>query len=179
MTRFLLGFGPHDFLCLRWISSDIFLLFVCGDFFSLAGVPLLELSVSLLGLNVGDMRGYAPSSVAALINAEWLWDRAELRGSNCEFAASDVRGTMLCRTFHDDPAASVVATKVIKEGLSGKTAASGSLDWTLAGEPHVGRYWQAFLKPQYAMDMWMIQLRPRADAFAVDREFGRFFWLDL
>lgn len=145
-----------------------------------AGKPLLQTvgdpAELMMSLDI-DMKDGEDIRVVALINADWLWDPAELRGSNCEFAASDVRGTMLCRTFHDDPAASVVATKVINEGLSGKTAASGSLDWTLAGEPHVGRYWQAFLKPQYAMDMWMIQLRPRADAFAVDREFGRFFWL--
>jgi len=141
-----------------------------------AGKPLLQTVGQPVGLMMSlavDPADGSGARVAALINSDWFWDPAELRGSNCEFAATDVRGRILFRTFGDD----TFAYKPIAKGLNGKKSSSGSLDWTLDGEPHFGRYWQAFLNPQYAMDMWVMQLRPTADAFAVDREFGRFFWL--
>ena len=109
--------------------------------------------------------------VLALINGDWFWDPQELRGVNCEFACCDLAGRVLFHTCRDLPATQIRAAGV----TSG--ASSGTIDWAIDGEPHLGRFWLAFLQPQYNLDLWVIQSRSQADAFAVDREFVRFFWL--
>ena len=109
--------------------------------------------------------------VLALINDDWFWDPQELRGVNCEFACCDPSGHVLFHTCRDLP-----ATQILAAGVTGG-ASSGSIDWTVDGEPHLGRFWLAFLRPQYNLDLWVIQSRSQADAFAADREFVRFFWL--
>jgi signal transduction histidine kinase len=109
--------------------------------------------------------------VVALINGDWFWDPQELRGVNCEFACCDPHGRVLFHTCRNLPAAQILAAGVT-DGES-----SGSIDWTIDDEPHLGRFWLAFLQPQYKLDLLVIQSRPQADAFAVDREFVRFFWL--
>jgi signal transduction histidine kinase len=109
--------------------------------------------------------------VLALINDDWFWDPQELRGVNCEFACCDPAGHVLFHTCRDFP-----ATQIFAGGITG-AASSGSIDWTVDGEPHLGRFWLAFLRPHYNLDLWVIQSRSQADAFAADREFVRFFWL--
>lgn len=109
--------------------------------------------------------------VVALISGDWFWDPQELRGVNCEFACCDPAGRVLFHTCRHLPAAQIIAA-----GVTGGES-SGSIDWTIDGEPHLGRFWLAFLQPQYALDLWVIQSRSQAEAFAADREFVRNFWL--
>ncbi len=121
--------------------------------------------VMVLRLGDGDARlfGRARSS--------WFWDAEELRGVDCEFAAYDRLGRALFHTFGEVPRSELLAAGVTRQ------AASGALDWAVDGEPHVARYWHAFLRPQYGLDLWVLQSRSRAKAFAVDLAFLRSFWL--
>jgi signal transduction histidine kinase len=109
--------------------------------------------------------------VVALINGDWFWDPQELRGTSCDFACCDPDGRVLFDTWGNLPAVQVLAAGVTAGG------SSGPIDWTIDGEPQIGRFWLAFLQPQYNLDLWMIQSRSKAGAFKVDREFVQFFWL--
>ena len=127
--------------------------------------PQLLMSVRLSAASDGDAR------VVALINPDWFWDPQELRGANCEFVACDRNGRVLYHTFRQLSLAQAIAAG------AARSEASGSIDWQIDGEPHLGRYWHVFLRPQYALDLWAIQSRSQADAFSVDTEFSYFFWL--
>jgi len=136
------------------------------------GEPLqLMMSLAVDPEDDGDLR------IVALINPDWFWDPQELRGTKCDFAACDSRGRVLYHTFRDLSAADVIGAGVLKSGGRGANNSSGMIEWDIDGEPHMGRYWQAFLKPQYAMDVFVIQSRARSDALAVEAEFVQFFWL--
>lgn len=145
-----------------------------------AGKPVLQCGGDPVELRMSldiDPKDGTDTRVVALINSDWFWDPQELRGTRCEFAACDRRGRVLYHTFENLTASQVIGAGVFDKSSTGKTRSSGGLDWSIAGEPHLGRFWQAFLSPHYAMDMWVIQSRSRAEALAVDTEFVRFFWL--
>ena len=109
--------------------------------------------------------------VVAAINPSWFWDPQELRGANCQFAACDASGRVLYHTFRQPPANELLAASVTR------LDSSGSLEWDIDGEPFMGRYWHAFLRPQYGVDLWVVQSRSQAEALAVGRSFERGFWL--
>ena len=109
--------------------------------------------------------------IVAMVNRDWFWDPQELRGTNCEFACCDPNGRVLYHTCQSLPAAQVFAAGVTAD------ESSGPIKWTIDGEPHLARFWLAFLRPQYGLDLTLIQSRSQADAFAVDRQFVRQFWL--
>lgn len=109
--------------------------------------------------------------VVAMVNGHWFWDPQELRGVKCEFACCDRQGRVL---FHTSE--SLSPAQVLAAGVTGDDS-SGAIEWTLDGEPHLGRFWLAFLRPQYNLDLWVIQSRSRADAYRSEEEFVRFFWL--
>ena len=127
----------------------------------------------LMLLEVSDPRGSSrdASRLVARIRASWFWDPQELRGERCEFAACGPSGRVLYHTFSAPPAGEALAASVSKR------ASSGALAWEVGGVPQLGRYWHAFLRPQYGVDLWMIQSRDLADASAVSRAFERDFWL--
>lgn len=145
-----------------------------------AGKPVLQYGGEPVELRMSldlDVKDGTDTRLVARINPDWFWDPQELRGTRCEFAACDQRGRVLYHTFDSLTAAQIIGAGVIDKSSTGKSRSSGGLEWSIAGAPHLGRFWQAFLAPQYAMDMWVIQSRSRAEAFAVDAEFVRFFWL--
>lgn len=141
------------------------------------GLPLVHLDAEradevvilmLLDLaSAGDVGGH----VVARVRPSWFWDPQELRGANCEFAACDPRGRILYHTFGREPESELLAASVARR------ESSGSLEWDVEGVPHLGRYWHAFLRPQYGVDLWVLQSRSQAEAFAVGRSFERGFWL--
>lgn len=109
--------------------------------------------------------------VVGRVRGNWFWDPQELRGVNCEFAACDRLGRVLYHTFERLPRSQILAAGVTRQ------ASSGSIEWQVDGEPHLGRYWHAFLRPQYGLDLWVVQSRSQAEAFAVGNAFVRWFWL--
>ncbi|MEC8652712.1 MAG: HAMP domain-containing sensor histidine kinase, partial [Planctomycetota bacterium] len=78
---------------------------------------------------------------------------------------------ILYHTFGRQPENELLAASVARR------ESSGSLEWEVDGVPHLGRYWHAFLRPQYGVDLWVLQSRSQAEAFAVGRSFERGFWL--
>jgi len=104
------------------------------------------------------------------IRADWFWDPQELRGADCQFAACGPDGRALYHTFSQPPSEGLLAANVTRR------EASGSLEWQVDGEPHLGRYWHVFLQPQYGIDLWVVQSRSQAGALAVARSFERSFW---
>ena len=109
--------------------------------------------------------------VVAHVRPQWFWDPQELRGVNCQFAACDRLGRVLFHTFRELPQSQILAAGVTRQ------ASSGSLEWVVDGQPHLARYWHAFLQPQYGIDLWVVQSRSQAEAFAVGNAFVRWFWL--
>ena len=114
---------------------------------------------------------FAQTRLIAHIRPSWFWDPQELRGESCEFAACGPSGQVLYHTFSTPPASEVLAASVSRR------ASSGALTWDVGGVPQLGRYWHAFLRPQYGVDLWMVQSRVQADAYAVTRAFERDFLL--
>lgn len=139
-----------------------------------AGNPLVQVfgdSADLYMTRDLDPDDGLDARLVLLVRREWFWDPQELRGVNCEFAACDKAGNVLYHTFRTSPAAQLRAAAITRE------VESGSIEWHIDGEPHVGRYWAAFLRPQYGVDLWVVQSRSQRDAFATDDAFVRWFWL--
>ena len=135
------------------------------------GAPLAMVEGEGLGLLMVLGLGGDGARLVARVRGSWFWDAEELRGADCEFAAYDGRGRALFHTFGAAPRSELLAAGVTRQ------ASSGALDWDVDGEPHIARYWHAFLRPQYGLDLWVLQSRSRAEAFAVDHAFVRSFWL--
>jgi len=142
------------------------------------GIPLVHLdgvtgdgSDVILMLLKLDPRASDDAVIVAQLRAFWFWEPQELRGANCQFAACDPRGRVLYHTFASPPATELLAASVTRR------ESSGSLEWEVDGVPHLARYWHAFLRPQYGVDLWVVQSRSQAEAFAVGRSFARDFWL--
>jgi signal transduction histidine kinase len=110
--------------------------------------------------------------VAASLRPDWFWDPEELSGAGCEFAAFDVAGWRpLFHTFRQLPDARPLVAAV------GQQASSGTFAWDADGEPGLARYWRAFLMPQYALDLVVVQSRSQRDAMAVIDSFTWWFLL--
>lgn len=122
----------------------------------------------VLAVDPGDGAG---PRVAARIRTQWFWDPLELSGVNCRFVACDLRGRVLFHTFERPP-----ETQALRDAI-GRRGTSGSIEWVVDGDPHVACYWHAFLQPQYAFDLIVVQSRAQLDAYAVGDEFVRWFWL--
>ena len=138
------------------------------------GLPLALVAddgVSLLMVIEIDPEDEFETRVVGRVRGQWFWDPQELRGVNCEFAACDRLGRVLFHTFRELPRSQILAAGVTRQ------ASSGSIEWQVDGEPHLGRYWHAFLQPQYGLDLWVVQSRSQAEAFAVGNAFVRWFWL--
>jgi len=138
------------------------------------GLPLAyvgEDDTSLLMVLELDPDDDYQTRVIGRVRSQWFWDPQELRGVNCEFAACDRFGRVLFHTFRQLPRSQILAAGVTRQ------ASSGSIEWQVDGEPHLGRYWHAFLQPQYGLDLWVVQSRSQADALGAVNSFVRSFWL--
>jgi signal transduction histidine kinase len=107
--------------------------------------------------------------VAARIRGEWLWDPEELQAASCRFGAFDSEWRPLFHTFAATP-----DVEPMRRAAAASPAA-GTVEWSPGGEAHVARYWRAFLQPQYHVDLFVVQSRAAADAFAVRRGFTWWF----
>lgn len=111
----------------------------------------------------------ARGRLLALPRSEWLWDLDELRGRGADVVVFDGASHLLCRSSAalPDPAPLFAAI--------GGSPASGTVEWDVAGEPHLARYWRVFLRPQYGLDLLLVQSRPRAVALAPVHGFESWF----
>jgi signal transduction histidine kinase len=102
---------------------------------------------------------------------DWLWDPEELRGSGAEVAIFDGSRRVLYHSFGQAPDTESLWTAV------GGQPASGSFGWRIAGVPHLARYWRAFLRPQYGIDLLIVQSRADHEVLAAVRGFETWFVL--
>ncbi|MEO6594424.1 MAG: hypothetical protein ABIP94_06700 [Planctomycetota bacterium] len=79
--------------------------------------------------------------IAAICRPDWFFDRDELRRSGAEVAVFDLAGRTLFHSF-DLPDTAPLMACVLQQ------PASGTTEWISNGEPHLVRYWRAFLRPQ-------------------------------
>lgn len=139
-----------------------------------AGAPLLATLPDSRDL-VLSLRDPAPHlrghTLVGVLRGDWLWNLEELRIPVAEVAVFDRGGQWLAGTGDQapDPAPLLAAAQA--------QPASGSLQWTLAGEPHLARYWRVFLQPQYGIDLLIVQSRATGEAMAVAHGFERWFVL--
>lgn len=107
--------------------------------------------------------------LVARIRREWFWDADELRGTGADVLVCDAGWRPLFATWPTPPTTRPFAFAALTE------QASGTVEWSLGDEPHLARYWRAFLRPQYGCDLFVVQSRPQADALAVSRQFAWWF----
>jgi signal transduction histidine kinase len=104
------------------------------------------------------------------VRPEWFWDADELRANGAEVLVYDGSFQLL---FHTLPTAPASETLV---GALGVQPASGTVSWQPDGSDHLARYWRAFLRPQYGIDLLLVQTRPAAQALAAAHGFASVFW---
>ncbi|MFO1029780.1 MAG: HAMP domain-containing sensor histidine kinase [Planctomycetota bacterium] len=111
------------------------------------------------------------AQVAATIRAEWLFDPEELRGAGCEVAVYDAEWRPLFSTMRSQPDPAPLRTAVALR------SASRTIAWQVDGTEHLARSWHVFLRPQYRLDLLVVQSRPAHEALAVGESFARTFVL--
>lgn len=99
--------------------------------------------------------------LVAELRGDRFWDPQELRSPGAEFAVLDVRGRVLSHSFSVLPELSTMLATVARQ------KSSGTVEWTANGEPHLARYWLAFLSPQYMIDLLVVQSKPQSVATEV------------
>lgn len=129
-----------------------------------SGKPLLSVGH---GGELSMLRQLADGSLlGARVRSAWFWDAEELRAPGADVAVFDGRWRPLFHSFpgHPDfaPLRVVVPQQARGESLS---------TWQPGGEPHLLCAWNAFLRPQYGVDLWIVQSRAEAEALAVSRDF--------
>lgn len=105
------------------------------------------------------------------VDLAWLCDRDELRAHGAEVAVYDGGGQSLVQTTAELPTAAVLAQHLAA------APASGSVAWQRGGEEQLARYWRVFLRPQYGIDLLVLQTRPVAVALRAVHGFERWFLL--
>ncbi|MBL8728883.1 MAG: HAMP domain-containing histidine kinase [Planctomycetes bacterium] len=100
-----------------------------------------------------------------------FWDPQELRSPGAQFAVLDTGGRVLCHSFEQLPQVTPLLATVAGQ------QASGTFEWVANGEPHLARYWRAFLSPQYAIDLLVVQSRPCREASKIIDAFVWWFGL--
>lgn len=107
--------------------------------------------------------------LAARVRREWFWDADEMRGAGADVMVCDAGWRPLFATWPTPPTTRPFAFAALTE------QSSGTVEWAPGDEPHLARYWRAFLRPQYGCDLFVVQSRPQADALAVSRQFAWWF----
>lgn len=105
------------------------------------------------------------------LQTEWLWNPDELRSRGSEVAVYDGAGYLLYRSFRAEPDTGMLFESVARQ------PAAGTITWVVGEEPHVARYWRAFLQPQFRMDLLVVQSQPQSRALAPVRGFETRFVL--
>lgn len=123
----------------------------------------------LLMFRALDANAATSGLVVARIRQEWFWDTEELRAAGCDFAAFDARWQPLFHTFADLPDLQPFRAASLAES-------SGSVEWQPGGVPHLARFWRVFLKPQYDLDLFVVQTRRLSEALAVSEQFTWWFF---
>lgn len=134
------------------------------------GKPLVRLVGSppqLLLVRAVDPKVLEQGQVVASVRSTWFWDPDELRVPGSEVAVYDHDWRLLFHTFLAAPPSEPLVAS------AATNSASGSVEWTPDDEPHLARYWRAFLRPQYGGDMFVVQSRRLHDALAVSDSFRR------
>lgn len=109
--------------------------------------------------------------LVAELRGPTFWDPQELRSPGAEFAVLDAGGQLLSRSFEHLPELSTLHAALARQ------PSSGTIEWTANGEPHLARYWRAFLSPQYRIDLVVVQSRPQREASGVIDAFVLWFLL--
>lgn len=138
-----------------------------------AGKPLLRAvgdPPQLWMIDAVDAARPDDACVVARIRPEWFWDPEELQAAGCEVAAFDKDWRCLFHTFGKLPDAAPFVRAAVEQ------PASGTVEWSPAGKPHLARYWRAFLLPQYRFDLFVAQSRPASEALAVSAQFTWWFF---
>lgn len=109
--------------------------------------------------------------LVADLHREGFWDPQELRSPGAEFVICDEDGVPLRHSFRTLPSLAPLLAE--KRGAP----SAGTFEWIADGEPHVARYWRAFLRPQYDLDLLIVQSRSRVAAYEVADAFSQWFLL--
>ncbi len=107
----------------------------------------------------------------AEIHPNTLWDSEGLFAGGAEIMVLGEDGEVLHSSVAERPAAGLLRATLAKD------PASGTFEWSVAGEPHLARYWRLFLRPQLGLDWVVVQSRPTASVLAPLFGFQRFFAL--
>lgn len=138
-----------------------------------AGKPLVRVVGSPPHLVM--VRGVGDPATGRLLCAELsddrFWDPQELRSPGAQFAVLDTGGRVLCHSFDRTPQVTPMLANLASQ------SASGTFAWQANGEPHVARYWRAFLWPQYLQDLLVVQSRPLSEASKIVDAFVWWFGL--
>jgi len=115
--------------------------------------------------------GRAPRLLVAEPARPWLFDFTDLRVRGSEVLVLDGSGAVLGHTLASEPAVAPLLGAVARE------PASGTVEWEVGGERHLARYWRAFLRPQYGLDLLVVQSRARAEVLEAVTGFATWFTL--
>ena len=161
-TRMLRGSGPVALP--KWQADELTHLS--------AGKPLvrpLGPQRELVMVRALDPSSGRPDVIATLLGTDRFWAPQELRSPGAEFAVLDAKGPLLFHSFAKPPEFVPLLTATAND------PASGTIEWIVDGEDHVARYWRAFLKPQYDIDLLIVQSARTTDALTVVDSFVRWF----
>lgn len=114
--------------------------------------------------------GDRPAWLMVAARPEGFWDADELRANGAEVLVYDGAMQPLFHTLGSTPDATALTAVVAA------SPASGSVSWQVAGVPHLARYWRAFLRPQYGLDLLVVQTRPVEEALAAASGFADTFY---
>lgn len=109
--------------------------------------------------------------LVASLDGVRFWDPQELRCPGADFVVLDGTGQPLLNSFRQPPSLAPVCAAVRQ------STASGGLEWSVNGDPHVARFWRAFLVPHYDLDVVVVQSRSLAQALGVADDFAQWFVL--
>jgi len=105
--------------------------------------------------------------LVASLDRDRFWSADELRSAGSEFAVFDTDGHAVVHSSPQPPSAAALLTAVKLN------PASGSIEWSVDGEPQLARYWRVFLWPQYHFDMLVVHSKSRREALGVLDDFSR------
>jgi signal transduction histidine kinase len=125
----------------------------------------------LFGCHAAPVAGGPDCVLVVELDLAWLCDPDELRAHGAEVAVYEGGGQLLVQTTGELPPAAVLAQHLAA------APASGSVAFRSAGEDQLARYWRVFLRPQYGIDLLVLQTRPVAVALRAVHGFERWFVL--
>ncbi|MCU0865091.1 MAG: HAMP domain-containing histidine kinase [Planctomycetes bacterium] len=115
-------------------------------------VRLITESSTMLMLVAVDAARPTSALLGARIRTDWFWE-SELFAAGSDCAVYDSCWRPIYQTVRElpDPYPLVQA--------AGLQPSSGTVEWISDGSPYLARYWRAFLRPQYAVDLFIVQAK--------------------